>query len=113
MRVHLNFVVSHYSLRDLFSYSKIGGRRSGGFCGPKEHSFACEGEAAELDLLENRSHAIGQSQISAPCYGKAGVIRSAFTRRFYDGQSSQHIYQLRDRCGSGDTGAHSCCIAGG
>jgi hypothetical protein len=58
----VNVVVPHYSLRVLFSsIRKLVDVGVAVFCDPKEHSFACEGEAAELDLLENRSHAIGQS----------------------------------------------------
>jgi hypothetical protein len=39
--------------------------------------------------------------ISAPCYGEAGVSRSAFTRRFIDGATARHIHQPRGCCGSG------------
>jgi hypothetical protein len=46
--------VSRRSSRKLVD---VGGR----FLDPKGHSFACEGEAAESAVLENRSHAVGQS----------------------------------------------------
>lgn len=52
----------------------VGGR----FLCPKGHSFACEGEAAVEGTSETRSHAIGQCRIREPCYGEAGVTRSAF-----------------------------------
>lgn len=45
---------------------------------PEGHSFACEGEAAVEGTSETRSHAIGQYRIREPCYGEAGVTRSAF-----------------------------------
>lgn len=45
---------------------------------PDGHSFACEGEAAVEGTSETRSHAIGQYRIREPCYGEAGVTRSAF-----------------------------------
>jgi hypothetical protein len=36
--------------------------------------------------FSSTSCSVGQSfQISAPCYGEAGIIRLAFTRRFNDG----------------------------
>ena len=75
---------------------------------PEGHSFAREGEAAVEGTSETRSHAIGQYRIRGPCYGEAGVARSAFIAASAAGRFAQHIRQLRNCCGSGVTGARSC-----
>lgn len=49
---------------------------------PEGHSFACEGEAAVEGCPKPGATPSVSLRISAPCYGKAGVSRSAFTRRF-------------------------------
>lgn len=49
---------------------------------PEGHSFACEGEAAVDGCPKPGATPSVSLWISAPCYGEAGVTRSAFTRRF-------------------------------